>query len=282
MIIVNINSQLGNQMFQYAIYRKLLLQGKKVKADLRYYQDRPEQYSLDIFNLHINAADNKEIEKVKDEYRSYFDRFRRKLFGRRKNIISEIDSSSYDFNSNIFGVKRAYIDGYWQSEKYFKNIRNILLNDFHFPDIEDEQNIQILRQIQDCASISIHIRRGDYVNGFPLLTKEYYAKAIQYFQNKYLDAMFFVFSNDMEWAKENIQFRQGFFVDWNVGKNSWKDMFLMTQCKHNIIANSSFSWWGAWLNENEGQEVIVPSIWLYHAETPDIYCEGWKIIKVYV
>lgn len=280
MIILNINSQLGNQMFQYAIYRKLLLQGKKVKTDLRYYQNRPEQYSLDIFNLHINAAENKEIEKVKDEYRSYFDRFRRKLFGRRKNIISEIDSSSYDFNSNVFEVKRAYIDGYWQSERYFKDIRNILLNDFHFPDIEDEQNIKILRQIQDCKSISIHIRRGDYVNGFPLLTKEYYAKAIAYFQNKYLDTVFFVFSNDMEWAKENIQFRKGFFVDWNIGKNSWKDMFLMTQCKHNIIANSSFSWWGAWLNENEGQEVIAPSVWLYHAATPDIYCEGWKIISV--
>ncbi len=114
-----------------------------------------------------------------------------------------------------------------------------------------------------------------------MLTKDYYDKAVSYFQTKYGDVTFFVFSNDMEWAKQNIKADKLCFVECNTGKDSWKDMYLMTQCKHNIIANSSFSWWGAWLNQNKDKEVIAPSLWLYHADNKDmIYCEGWKIIDI--
>ena len=126
MIIVNVNSQLGNQMFQYAIYRKLQLLGKEVKADLHYYLVHPEHFQLPIFGIELKAATEKECQIERDEYRTFMDRLRRKIFGKRQNIVSEITSASYDFNPRVFQLKRGYIDGYWQSEKYFEDIEDEL------------------------------------------------------------------------------------------------------------------------------------------------------------
>lgn len=282
MIIINLSGQLGNQMFQYALGRKISSFGLKVKYDKRSYTFNPQfLYSLDIFNIQIEEATKNEIYFIRDERRTYLDRIRRKFWGRRKDIISEIPDTVYRYRNEVFETKRAYIDGYWQSEKYFDDIKEIIISDFKFPKIIDNENLAYMAMIQKNISISIHIRRGDYVGGFPLLTKDYYDKAVSYFQTKYGDVTFFVFSNDMEWAKQNIKADKLCFVECNTGKDSWKDMYLMTQCKHNIIANSSFSWWGAWLNQNKDKEVIAPSLWLYHADNKDmIYCEGWKIIDI--
>lgn len=112
--------------------------------------------------------------------------------------------------------------------------------------------------------------RGD------ICTETYYKKAIKYFEDKYKDVIFFVFSNDIEWVKENFCAKNMVIADVNDEMNGMSDMYLMTQCKHNIIANSSFSWWGAWLNQNEGQEVIAPNKWLNTMEMKDICCERWK------
>jgi len=278
MIIVNMTGQLGNQMFQYAIYRKLIHLGKNAKMDLRYYNKFPSHNGFSVFNLTVQEATSKEILEERDEYRTYLDRIRRKFLGRRNNIISEIDSKKYGYNSKLFSLKRGYIDGYWQSEKYFLDISEIIRNEFVFPAIDDEQNKGLIASINYTNSVSIHIRRGDYAGGFPMMEKEYYEQAIHHFVKKYKNLYFVVFSNDMEWAKKNIQFDDGVYVDWNTGIDSWKDMYLMSLCKHNIIANSSFSWWGAWLNNNDNKEVIAPKLWFYHAETPDIYCENWITI----
>ncbi len=97
--------------------------------------------------------------------------------------------------------------------------------------------------------------------------------------SKYKDVTFYVFSNDIIWCREHLCAPSIQFVDWNTGKDSIFDMWLMTQCQHNIIANSSFSWWGAWLNRHEGKEVIAPKKWFFHVQTPNIYCDGWKIIE---
>ena len=281
MIIINLNSQLGNQMFQYALARKLQTLGKKVKFDTRYYLQYPDHYALDVFSVKVDFATDSEISRERDENRTYPARLRRKLFGKRQTIFSEVQSRSLMYMPDIFLMKHGYVDGYWQTEKYFSNIRNILLKDFTFPPIDDGKNMELLERINNQTTVSIHIRRGDYVNGFPMITSQYYENAISYFDNKYNEVLYFlVFSNDMEWAKQNLRFRQGEFIDWNTGKESWKDMYLMTQCNHHIIANSSFSWWGAWLNQKDNKEVIAPSIWLYHQETPDIYCKGWKIMNL--
>ncbi len=280
MLIINLNSQLGNQMFQYALYRKLKTLGKHVKLDFRYYESHPEHYGLNIFDIHPHIATPKEITRVKDANRNYVARCRRKLFGKRQTMFSEIESHSLPFRAEIFNLTHAYIDGYWQTEKYFADIRPILLKEFAFPTVTDNQNRLIVERINATTSISLHIRRGDYIGGFPLMTPEYYHSAINYFQQKFENVCFFIFSNDMSWAKANINCHQSYFVDWNTGIDSWKDMYLMTQCRHNIIANSSFSWWGAWLNQHKDSEVVAPATWFYHQETPDIYCENWKIIEI--
>ena len=278
MIVINVNSQLGNQMFQYALYRKLLYKGNTVKLDLRYFDKKPNHFGLDIFKLQLDVASNKEIAKSRDENRTFVDRFRRKYFGKQSLIFEEITSSTLKYKPEIFNLKKGYIDGYWQSEKYFFDIKSILLSDFKFPKPEDDKNKSLLIKIRNTISVSIHVRRGDYIGGFPLMSVKYYQKAIQYFEKKYNNLFFVVFSNDMEWSRKNIKIKHGEYVDWNTGEKSYVDMYLMTQCKHNIIANSSFSWWGAWLNQNNQKEVIAPFEWLYHQETPDVYCANWIII----
>lgn len=280
MIIINLNSQLGNQMFQYALARKLQTMGRQVKFDTRYYKQYPKHYALDIFPVTVDVASGNEIGKERDERRTYPARLRRKLFGKRKSIFSEVESRSLMYKPDILQLKHGYVDGYWQSEKYFSDIRTIILKDFTFPPVNDTKNRELIDRISEQTTVSIHIRRGDYANGFPMMTPQYYENAINYFESVYNEVYFLVFSNDMDWAKQNLQFSQGEFVDWNTGKESWKDMYLMTQCNHHIIANSSFSWWGAWLNQKENKEVIAPSVWFHHQETPDVYCEGWKIINI--
>ena len=280
MIIINLNSQLGNQMFQYALARKLQTMGRQVKFDTWYYKQYPKHYALDIFPVTVDVASGNEIGKERDERRTYPARLRRKLFGKRKSIFSEVESRSLMYKPDILQLKHGYVDGYWQSEKYFSDIRTIILKDFTFPPVNDTKNRELIDRISEQTTVSIHIRRGDYANGFPMMTPQYYENAINYFESVYNEVYFLVFSNDMDWAKQNLQFSQGEFVDWNTGKDSWKDMYLMTQCNHHIIANSSFSWWGAWLNQKENKEVIAPETWFYHQETPDVYCKGWKIIKI--
>lgn len=280
MIIINLNSQLGNQMFQYALARKLQTMGRQVKFDTRYYKQYPKHYALDIFPVTVDVASGNEIGKERDERRTYPARLRRKLFGKRKSIFSEVESRSLMYKPDILQLKHGYVDGYWQSEKYFSDIHTIILKDFTFPPVNDTKNRELIDRISEQTTVSIHIRRGDYANGFPMMTPQYYENAINYFESVYNEVYFLVFSNDMDWAKQNLQFSQGEFVDWNTGKESWKDMYLMTQCNHHIIANSSFSWWGAWLNQKENKEVIAPSVWFHHQETPDVYCEGWKIINI--
>ena len=275
MIIVNVNSQLGNQMFQYAIYRKLQLLGKEVKADLHYYLVHPEHFQLPIFGIELKAATEKECQIERDEYRTFMDRLRRKIFGKRQNIVSEITSASYDFNPRVFQLKRGYIDGYWQSEKYFEDIEDELRKTFTFPALNDAKNENIVQKIKSTISISIHVRRGDYLGGFPIMGMDYYIPAMQYFIEKYPQAHFYVFSNDVDWCRKNLLGDNIDFVDWNMGDKSFIDMYLMSQCQHHIIANSSFSWWAAWLNTNPQKEVIAPRTWFFHAATPDIHCKGW-------
>lgn len=275
------NGQLGNQMFQYAVYRKLQLLGKRVKLDMSYYDTYPNHNHFPIFGLPLEIATRKECLIERDEYRSYVDRFRRKFFGRRNNIISEIGGTEYCYNPNIFTIKRGYIDGYWQSARYLEGIEEILREEFVFPmpSNTQRQNAALLEGIgHHSCSVSIHVRRGDYLGGFPVMDMNYYAPAIKYFKDKYVDVHFYIFSNDIAWCREYFIGKEFTFVDWNVGRNSYYDMYLMSQCQHNIIGNSSFSWWGAWLNENPQKEIIAPKLWFYTVKTPDIYMDNW--IKV--
>jgi len=277
-LIINMNSQLGNQMFYYALFLRLIANGRNVKFDTRYYKDHPNHYRLDVFVPEVPVATENEILAMFDANRDIKSRVKRKIKGKKIKLFSEIEKDSYAFDPEIFNITNAYVDGYWQSEKYFEGIRHIILKAFTFPSFNDDKNLGIVKQINENYAVSIHVRRGDYLNGFPLMTPEYYQEAMEVFNNKFKHVFYIVLSNDLDWAKENIKFDKGVYVDWNTGSDSYRDMQLMTLCNSNIIANSSFSWWGAWLNKHDDKIVIAPSVWLNGVETPDIYAKNWIII----
>ena len=180
-----------------------------------------------------------------------------------------------------------YYIGYWQSEKFFKDISDEIRKDFSFPKFTSEKNLEILKLIKSYNSVSIHIRRGDYLQnrGFNgLAPLEYYQKAIEYIKNKIENPHFFIFSNDIEWCRKNLSIENSYYIDWNRGEESYRDMQLMSLCKHNIIPNSTFSWWGAWLNKNPNKIVIAPEKWFndcVNIDYSNIVPETWIKIKNY-
>ena len=280
MIIIKIMGGLGNQMFQYAVYEKLKYLGKDVKVDISsfYEQDDLRKYELGGFeNLQLQQAEEDEIEHYLHP-ETIWKKILRKVF-RLDRKIYNLNSMAYD--KKIYFIKEGYVSGFWQSEKYFSDIEKVIRQRFEFPKIQDAENEKFLSMIHQTHSVSIHVRRGDYLSETNqkiygrICTLDYYKKAIRYFEEKYEDVTFFVFSNDLEWAKENLEMKNACFVDCNTEETAIYDMYLMSECRQNIIANSSFSWWGAWLNGHKEKEVIAPSKWLNTVDVKDIWCEGW-------
>ena len=282
MIVIRFMGGLGNQMFQYALYEKIKKMNKKVMGDIydSYKQDKLRKFDLYIFeNINLVEADRDIRNQYSQQAKKLFNRILGKCFPTMKKIYFE---KTLNYDEHIWKLKDTYLQGYWQSERYFADIRQELLEKFTFPNINDEVNLDYIKQIKQSVSVSIHVRRGDYLSEVNkkiygnICTLEYYQKSIDYFENKYDDVKFFVFSNDIQWTKAHLKMRDVVYVEGNSEENGYKDMYLMTQCKHNIIANSSFSWWGAWLNQNEKKEVIAPNKWINTEEMKDIWCKEWK------
>lgn len=277
MVIVRISSGLGNQMFQYALCCVFREKGIAVKADTSVFSKKKEQraYELEkVFGIQIPATSSFEngamnaISKI-----SY------KLFDQP---YKEYDNKFGIWKEGITEKKWGYINGYWQSEKYFKHIRQTILREFSFSPPTDQQNIDLLTQINSCNSISIHVRRTDYVSGFQWgLSTTYYQEAIKLIESKMSYPQFYFFSDDMAWVKQNFNSENFHYVDCNKGDDSFRDMQLMSKCKHHIIANSTFSWWGAWLNPSPEKIVVAPDAWLPHTNgTRDIVPADWIKIPV--
>lgn len=278
MIIIEMCGGLGNQMFQYALYTKLKMSGKEVKLDLSYFQEKNalRKFELDIFRIDYEIASDREICKYKKNG------ILNRLFGLKTNKKEYIENLDTGFQPIVLSFDDKYLQGYWQCEKYFKDIRNVLLDKFTFPFNDDNSRCkEILMQIQHTESVSLHVRRGDYLSEQNIkiygniCTLSYYRNAITYIKQKIKNPVFFLFTNDADWVKEHILEEDMVIVDCNTGNRDYLDMFLMSQCRHNIIANSSFSWWGAWLNQNAEKIVMSPSRWFKNHETTDIICEGW-------
>ena len=198
----------------------------------------------------------------------------------RKSMASGTTQIPFEYNE----VKRedsVYYDGYWQNEGNFKQIREKILQSFTFPEILDEKNIQLTNRLKNSKAVSCHVRRGDYLKEpeMCVCTPQYYVRAITEMNQRVNPDLYVVFSDDIPWCRENLMGlignREVVFVDWNRKENSFRDMQLMSLCKHNIIANSSFSWWGAWLNQNESKVVIAPSVWMNKPIVNDPICENW-------
>lgn len=279
MVIMKLQGRLGNQMFQYALAKQLQHLGKKVKIDNSQLQYNNDFNELGIFGIDFEEATQEEVAKYGDCNKSLWHKILRHTIGYKKSHYLE---RGMEYHPEVFALDEKYIDGYWQTEMYFKEIESDIRKLYRFPEDDNPLNMEVKEKMAATTSVALHIRRGDYLSkevkrlyGIPC-DEQYYQKAIAYFCEKYENVHFFVFTNDKEWVKENFKAaRKMTFVDWNNGKNSFRDMELMSCCKHNVIANSSFSWWSAWLNSNKDKEVIAPKVWFENIPTPDVWCEGW-------
>lgn len=282
MHIVKFQGGLGNQMFQYALYRKFQFLGYDTCADLYPYLDKREgrrTFDLPVLGIRLQEADRRDILRLFGDVNSYADRIRLRVIGkktyyREKKIL---------FDPRILETKEGYFNGYWQSEKYFLDIRDILLREFRFPAITDNKNLEWERKIKsDRFSVSIHVRMGDYLKQPKMYggicTEIYYKKAIDMIKAYVEHPHFYVFSNNTEAAKKLFEKEDCVFVGNNPEEKGYIDMKLMSGCRHQIIANSSFSWWAAWLNRNEDKIVISPSEWFGNQKVKDIWCDGWRIV----
>lgn len=265
MIVVQLLGGLGNQLFQYAagfslafrLNTELYLDIEKLK-----YSDKRE-YRLQFFP-HLNASviptSKFTVQKI-----NIFN-FLNSLRAQKK--LTWFSEPDFGYCPELFECrKQTYLSGYWQSYKYFKGVEKELKECLRFPQLEQPQLLDSLQVINSTTqSVCIHIRRGDYVENphtnqvHGILPVEYYAKAIQMIRDSLNSPSFFIFSDDPKWLREQAIFK-GMNIISNTKNKDWEEMYLMSQCSHHIIANSSFSWWGAWLAENPDQIVIAPKKW---------------------
>jgi len=267
MIIARLIGGLGNQLFQYATGKSLALKNNTIlKLDLRHFDGvDPEyrKYALAPFNIEENFASQKEIKaieasginKLLEKFKPYY----------RHSVVSY---QGYDFDRNILALgDNVILDGYWQSEKYFKDIADTIKKEYILNKGLSDKAKGIEEKIKRSNSISLHIRRGDYLNDkfskiYTEITTNFYNKAIYLINKEVANPVFFIFSDDAEWVNEHFNLAYDKFIVSGQGIPDYEELMLMSVCKHNIIANSTFSWWGAWLNSNPQKTVIAPVNWL--------------------
>ena len=286
MKIVKILGGLGNQMFQYALFLSLkeLFPNERVMIDISCFKGYTlhNGFEIDrIFAQKPTIASWKDILKVAYPYQNYrLWQICKHVFPKRKTMYIEQKRLSLD-TSILLHKGDCYYDGYWQHEEYFYTAKESILKAFSFPEITNERNKETTIRIQMSNSVSLHVRRGDYINHKlyrGICDIEYYKRAIQYIEKHVQPQLYCIFSNDTEWCKNSLQEllfgKEVIYVDWNRGAESFIDMQLMSLCSHNIIANSSFSWWGAWLNQHPDKIVISPTKWI-NAEVEDPIPKRW-------
>lgn len=281
MKIVKFLGGLGNQMFQYAFYKAWEGRVKNVTADLTGYKTYGLHNGFEletIFGISVKKAAPFAVDLYNPYNRTWYIRKIRRITG-LKNAYYE-EQTPYCFDKTIFQDKTSKLYwGYWQNQDYFINIEDQIRTDFQFILPLDSKNAQLLKEIQTSCSISIHIRRGDYLKEEllgGLCPLDYYRKAIELICTQVINPIFFIFSDDIEWSMKNLNIaHKTIFVEGNIGANSYIDMLLMSNCKHNIIANSSFSWWGAWLNKNPKKIVIGPKKWVNNESSNSIVPSTW-------
>lgn len=247
--------RLGNQMFQFAAAKAAALNCSAA-------------FAIPVENHELNKHFNLNCKQYSLQQNSHL-----------INKLKIYNETIFNYDSKIESIGDGTdLAGYFQSEKYFKKIEQEIRQDFNFK--EDIKNncvtyINLFKEKHGKEIVSLHVRRTDYVNlqnFHPLCTAEYYNNAMQQFK----DAVYLVFSDDITWCKENL--KNGNYI-FSENKTAAEDLCSMSLCDHNIIANSSFSWWGAWLNQNSNKKVVAPQRWFGPAyvdkNTTDIYCEGW-------
>lgn len=290
MKIVNILGGLGNQMFEYAMY--LALKDAHPHEDIKVCTRSFGGYGLHngleiqrIFKVKLQEASLWELTKVAYPFFNYKTwQVMRHFLPVRKSMSRGGFDIPFDY-TQVTRQDSCYYEGYWQNEGNFKLIRDKILRAYTFPLFTDERNLQLAEHLKTANACSCHVRRGDYLkhHNMCICTPKYYANAITMMNEMANPEVYIIFSDDIQWCKENISGligrREVVFVDWNKGEQSFRDIQLMTLCKNNIIANSSFSWWGAWLNQNENKVVVAPERFATFEIKNDPICDSWVRIK---
>ncbi len=316
MIIIQLAGGLGNQMFQYALYLQLKDLGREVKIDdvSGFEQDAQRMPALAPFGITYERPSGEELRKMLDSSMLPWHRVRRKLFGRHKKSYFEQGKL---FIPEVLTWDDIYLEGYWQTEKYFQPVEKQVRDAYDTDRLsayleraglwrvgesgdagkagkekkgcsgnggERKSAGQYLREINNGCSVSLHVRRGDYLTPENqnlyggICTDAYYIEGIRQMRERYPGCRFFLFTNDREWARRQFgQDRDKAEADitWvdlqGAGDNDYMEFLLMSRCKHHILANSSFSWWASYLNQNPGKTVLAPQRWLNGADNSDFY-----------
>ncbi len=302
MIIIQVAGGLGNQLQQYALYRKFVRLGIEARLDISWFDQvqmvekertkgqnatpvvTKRELELRYFDRLVFETCNKEDKERLIGSDGLTGKIRRKLFPFTVHHFQE----SKIYHPEIFDFEDMYLSGYFACEKYYADILYDLREKIQFPRSGNVLNHEMAAKMQNCNSVSMHVRRGDYLNPENaqlfgnICTDAYYEKAIEMIKEEVPDARFFLFSDDIPYVREKFHGDEYTVVNINSGKDSFYDMWLMSRCKHNICANSTFSFWGARLNPNEDKIMIRPSVQkntqTFVKKDMEDWWQGWRFI----
>ncbi len=278
-VIVRLSGGLGNQLFQYAMARRLSLKhGAVLELDCGAFEsDTKRRFELHAFAYPSQLV----IRSIQMETRGLFRR-------RWAEPLETIREKHFHFDADAFSAplhKSVHVTGYWQTEKYFKDVESHIRQDLAFVEVPDDANQRMLDKITSSRAISVHFRRGDYVSekhtadyhGVP--PEAYYSRAIAWIAERVSGSECFIFSDDPHWIKQHVNIQLPMtVVDINSPLKPAADLRLMAACRHHVLANSTFSWWGAWLNPRTDKLVVAPNRWFLGApsDPKDLLPAGWR------
>lgn len=274
MIIVKLMGGLGNQMFQYALGRRMAyVLGVKLKLDIFGFANyKLRTYGLSPFNIQENFTSPEEVTVLKVRKQGIAKRVIRRVLRKPLKLAPTYirEKKLFHFDPDILDLADGvYLEGSWQNEKYFADIKAIIRQEFTVKIPQAGKDKELAEQIASCESVSLHIRRGDYVSNshtnqiHGTCDQGYYLRCVDCLTQTVKNPQFFIFSDEPEWAHNNLKLSYPTrIVDHNKADKNYEDLRLMSQCKHHIIVNSTFSWWGAWLSQNPEKIVFAPKRWL--------------------
>ncbi len=292
MIIIEMAGGLGNQLQQYALYRKFRTLGRETKLDVSWFDKENQKKMPAKRELELNYFEGLTYEICTPKEKAALagsggiaGKIRRKLLPFTVHHFYEKEM----YHPELLGFENCYLSGYFACEKYYGDILDVLRREIRFPESPNSQNKQMAQEMMECESVSVHIRRGDYLNVENkamfgnICTDAYYEKALDMVREKAPKARFYLFSDDISYVKDKYQGEEFTVVDINHGKDSFYDMWLMSCCKHNICANSTFSFWGARLNGNKEKIMIRPTIHKntqkFDKQEMEDWWQGWHFVS---
>ncbi len=290
MVIARLIGGLGNQLFQYALGRTIAAsRSTTLKLDITDYETyKVQAYALHHFNVIESFATRDEIRRLRGGgwmVKRLSRRLHRLIPFRKDSYVLE---KGFAFDPEVLkSPDDVYLEGYWQSEKYFASTEGLLRREFTIRQSLSGRNQEMAARIAGCNAVSLHVRRGDYVSDpdssrvHGLCGADYHQAAVRRIAEVIPQPHLFVFSDDPEWAATNLHLDHPMtIVTGNDTRRDYEDLHLMSLCKHHIVANSSFSWWGAWLDTNPDKIVIVPARWFGREQhdTRDLFPPAWQVI----